>query len=165
MAETEDAKKEIQISKIHEGTVIDHISPGRALDVLRILGILPGTKAKISLVMNASSKIMKGGKDIVKIENRELLEIETNKIAIISPDATINIIRNYNVIQKHRVALPDEIIDIIKCSRPSCITNDLRESKGIKTKFKVVEKKPIVIECCYCDEQIKQEDIPSHMNY
>jgi aspartate carbamoyltransferase regulatory subunit len=115
--------------------------------------------------MNTSSKIMTGGKDIVKIEGRELLELETNKIAIISPNATINIIRNYEVIQKYRVVLPKEIINIIKCSRPSCITNDLKETKGLNTKFRVIEKNPIVIECCYCDEQIKEEDISTHMNY
>lgn len=164
MPETKTAKKEIQISKIYEGTVIDHISPGRALDVLKILGILSGTGAKISLVMNTSSKIMKTGKDIVKIEKRELLELETNKIAIISPYATINIIRDYEVVKKHQVALPDEIVDIIRCSRPSCITNDPKESKGIKTKFRVIDKDPITIECCYCDEQIKEEDISRCMN-
>lgn len=168
MKEAKTGKEEMKIAKIKNGTVIDHIPPGRSLEVLKILGILPGTKAKISLIMNAQSSKMKNSdfkKDIIKIEDRELSTLETDKIAIISPEATINIIRDYKVTQKHQVKFPEKIISIISCPRLSCITNDPREAKTIKSVFEITDESPIIIKCCYCEEQIEEKDIFKYIKY
>ncbi|HOL40398.1 MAG TPA: aspartate carbamoyltransferase regulatory subunit, partial [Methanospirillum sp.] len=90
----EEPKRTLVISTIKNGTVIDHISAGEALTVLRILGITGSTRECVSVATNVSSRVQ-GKKDVVKIENRELKTKEVDRIALVAPDATINIIRDY----------------------------------------------------------------------
>lgn len=142
-------KKELKIPLIKEGTVIDHITAGNAVKVLHILGIPEKTKSVVSVAMNVKSKI--GKKDIVKVENRELDPKEVNKIALIAPKATINIIRNYEVFKKYHVHIPDEIIGIVKCPNPTCVSNSKNEP--IESRFLVVSKDPIRIKCYYCERE------------
>lgn len=142
-------KKELKIPLIKNGSVIDHITPGSAVKVLRILGIPDTSSSVVSVAMNVKSKI--GKKDIVKVENRELDPHEVDKIALIAPKATINIIRDYKVTEKHKVKLPDEIIGIVKCSNPTCISNAQREP--VKSRFKVIKKDPTEIICYYCERE------------
>ncbi|MDM7913205.1 MAG: aspartate carbamoyltransferase regulatory subunit, partial [Methanotrichaceae archaeon] len=112
------AEVELRVKPIKNGTVIDHIAGGQALNVLKILGISGTTDATVSVVMNVESKKL-GKKDIVKVEDRELKEEEVNKIALIAPAATINIIRDYSVVEKRTVDLPDEIVGVVRCQNPS----------------------------------------------
>jgi len=141
-------KKELKIPRIKDGTVIDHIPPGNAIKVLHILGIPHSSSSVVSVAMNVRSKM--GKKDIVKVENRELDRHEVDKIALIAPKATINIIRDYEVAKKHRVELPDEIIGIVKCSNPTCISNS---KEPVKSRFKVINKDPPRIRCYYCERE------------
>lgn len=143
--------KELKIQPIKNGTVIDHITPGNALKVLKILKIPENTTDSIvSAVMNVESK--RGRKDIVKIENRELKASEVDKIALIAPNATINIIRNYEVAEKHRVVVPDEIVGIVKCANPNCISNS---KEPIQPRFIVKSRDPLRIKCFYCERELK----------
>ncbi|RLF40101.1 MAG: aspartate carbamoyltransferase regulatory subunit [Thermoplasmata archaeon] len=142
-------KKELKIPRIKDGTVIDHITAGQALKVLRILGIPEGTKSIVSVAMYVKSKKM-GKKDIVKVENRELDPEEVNKIALIAPKATINIIRDYKVAKKFRVHIPDEIVGIVRCPNPNCISNS---EEPIESRFVVVRRDPLVIKCYYCERK------------
>ena len=144
--------KELKIPLIKDGTVIDHITAGNAVKVLHILGIPKGTSSVVSVAMNVNSKI--GKKDIVKVENRELDPQEVDKIALIAPKATINIIRDYNVAKKHKVELPNEVIGLVSCSNPTCISN---AKEPVKSRFKVVCKDPPKIKCYYCERE--PEDI------
>jgi aspartate carbamoyltransferase regulatory subunit len=144
--------KELKVTPIKNGTVIDHIPPGLALKVLHVLKIAEETSSAVSVAMNVKSEM--GKKDIVKIENKELDEREVNKISLIAPKATINIIRDYEVIKKHRVQLPDEIVGIVKCSNPTCISN-YREP--VESRFILVSKDPPHIKCYYCERET--EDI------
>ena len=144
--------KELKVTPIKDGTVIDHITPGRALKVLRILKIPESTSSVVSVAMNVSGKM--GKKDIVKVENRELDPKELDKIALIAPKATINIIRDYEVIKKHKVVLPDEVIGIAKCSNPTCISN---AREPVESRFHVISKDPPRIKCYYCERE--PEDI------
>src|SRR5512139_599838 len=105
---------ELKVRPIKNGTVIDHIAAGQALNVLKILGIYGTSDASVSVVMNVDSGKL-GKKDIVKVEDRELKEEEVNRIALIAPAASINIIRNYNVIEKRHVDLPTEIVGVVRC--------------------------------------------------
>jgi aspartate carbamoyltransferase regulatory subunit len=149
--------KELKVTPIKKGTVIDHIPPGLALLVLHVLKIPEETSSAVSVAMNVNSKM--GKKDIVKIENRELDEREVNKISLIAPKATINIIREYEVIKKHRVQLPNEIIGIVKCSNPTCISNS---REPVESRFILVSKDPPHIKCYYCERET--ENIAERIN-
>ncbi len=142
------AMKPLKIPRIKDGTVIDHIPAGNALKVLRILGIPERTSSIVSVAMNVKSRI--GKKDIVKVENRELAREEVDKIALIAPRATINIIRDYEVVEKHQVELPDELVGIVRCSNPTCISN---AREPIASRFKVISKDPPRIVCYYCGRE------------
>jgi len=146
--------KELKIQPIKNGTVIDHITAGSAVKVLHILGIPKSSTSIVSVAMNVRSKY--GKKDIVKVENRELDPNEVDKIALISPKATINIIRDYEVAEKHRVKLPDEVRGIVKCSNPTCISNS---KEPVKSRFIVLNKDPIEIRCYYCEREPDEDDI------
>jgi aspartate carbamoyltransferase regulatory subunit len=143
-------RKELKISAIQNGTVIDHITAGTALKVLHILGLDhdPPTST-VSVIMHVPSRAH-GLKDIVKIEDRELKKKELNRIALLSPHATINIIRDGEVAEKHHVRPPREVVDVASCENPNCITNS-REPVG--TKFTVIRKEPMVLKCFYCGRE------------
>jgi aspartate carbamoyltransferase regulatory subunit len=145
-------KKELKVPPIKNGTVIDHITAGNAVKVLHILGIPKTSSSIVSVAMNVKSQM--GKKDIVKVENRELDPNEVNKIALIAPKATINFIRDYEVAKKHRVKLPDEIIGIVSCSNPTCVSN---AKEPVKSRFKIISKDPPRIKCYYCERE--PEDI------
>ena len=140
--------KELKIQPINNGTVIDHIKAGMGLKVLRILNIEEsGTETPVSMIMNVSGK-RERKKDIVKVEDRELSSIEVNKIALVAPDATINIIRNFEVIEKRAVELPTIIRGIVRCINPNCISNT---NEPIQSEFDVLkEGDRIKLRCRYC---------------
>ena len=140
--------KELKIQPIKDGTVIDHITAGNAVKVLHIMGIPRSSSSIVSVAMNVKSKM--GKKDIVKVEDRELDPQEVDKIALIAPKATINIIRNYEVAEKYRVNLPDEIHGILKCSNPTCISNF---NEPVKSRFLVISRDPLRIKCYYCERE------------
>jgi len=148
----ETAEVELRVKPIKNGTVIDHIAGGQALNVLKILGISGTTEATVSVVMNVDSGKL-GKKDIVKVEDRELKEEEVNRIALIAPDATINIIRDFLVIEKHLVDLPDLIIGVVRCQNPSCISNT---EEPIKSRMLVKTKNPVILRCVYCEQPITE---------
>lgn len=140
----------IVISPIKNGTVIDHITPGEGLTVIRILGIQDGTNVTFTVATNVTSS--RGGrKDMVKIENRELVKSEVDKIALIAPDAKISIIRDFKVVAKKPVEVPQDIVGVIKCPNPNCITNtrELAESRFVVH--------PRGFRCRYCDTIISRE--------
>ena len=144
--------KELKIPLIKDGTVIDHITAGNAVKVLHILGIPKTFSSIVSVAMNVKSQL--GKKDIVKVENRELDPHEVDKIALIAPKATINIIRDYEVAEKHKVKLPEEIVGIVRCSNPTCVSNS---NEPVKSRFMVINKDPPRIKCYYCERE--PEDI------
>lgn len=133
---------------IRNGTVIDHIEPGAALTVLRILGITgENVKSTISVAIHVRSK-KEEWKDIVKIEDRELYADEVNRIALIAPRATINIIRDFNVAEKKKVQLPAVVKGIVRCANPNCVTNS---NEPVETVFQMVSDRPIMLKCHFCD--------------
>jgi len=149
------AEGELKVKKIREGTVIDHITAGNALAVLRILGIKGHEGTVVSILMNVPSGAL-GKKDIVKIEGRELSPTEVDKIALITPRATINIIRDYEVVDKKRVKLPSTIKEILKCPNPVCITNT---REPVKTVFTVQREEPLRLKCYYCGNFMDEEAV------
>lgn len=148
-------KDELYVKKIKDGTVIDHISGGLALNVLKILNITGKDGHTVSIVMNVTSRKY-GKKDIIKVEGRELKPKEVDKIALVAPRSSINIIRNYEVYEKKRVKLPKIIKNIIKCSNPSCIIN---AREPAEPKFKIETTEPLRLRCLYCNRTMEQESI------
>ena len=150
MSSVKPASKEIIISSIRNGTVIDHITPGEALTVIRILKIKSGTNLNVTMASNVKSS--RGGrKDVVKIEDRELLKEEVDKIALVAPDATINIIREYEVAVKKQVEVPKDIVGVIKCPNPNCITNT---NEPVPSRFVSHSRG---FRCVYCDTVISKD--------
>jgi aspartate carbamoyltransferase regulatory subunit len=151
--------RELRVSKIKDGTVIDHIRGGYALDVVKILGITGKEKRVITIAINVPSKRF-GAKDIMKIEGRALNSQEVNRIALVAPHASINIIRNYTVVEKLEVKLPKAITGIIKCVNPCCISNS---EEPVTSKFYVKNEEPLVLKCHYCGVTLEQSDVLSQI--
>ncbi|MHA1410468.1 MAG: aspartate carbamoyltransferase regulatory subunit [Candidatus Odinarchaeia archaeon] len=149
------SEQELRVRKIKNGTVIDHISAGNALNVLKILGITGKEGLVVSVSINVPSSKF-GKKDIVKIEERFLEPSEVDKIILISPNATINIIKDYNIIDKKRVKLPKELKGFPKCINPNCVTNS---GEPVSSHFTVIDDKPVRLRCVYCQRITSQEDI------
>jgi aspartate carbamoyltransferase regulatory subunit len=141
---------ETKIPPIRNGTVIDHIANGQSLNVLKILGVNEhNIDSVISIGMHVKTNKTGGGwKDIIKVEDRELDQDTVGKIALIAPDATISIIRDYYIAAKYKVRLDDHIIGLAKCSNPNCITN---RGEPVAPEFTVEERNPPKLRCCYCD--------------
>ena len=149
------SEKELRVSKIKDGTVIDHISGGYALDVVKILGITGHEKRVMTIAMNVPSKRIKT-KDIVKIEGRALDSQEVNRIALVAPHASINIIRNYAVVEKQEVTLPKVIEGVLKCINPTCISNS---NEPIMARFYVESEDPLLLQCHYCGYILEKAEV------
>jgi len=139
-------QSELMVRRIKEGTVIDHIDEGKGLQVLDALRIDGKDGSLITIALNVPSGKFKK-KDIIKVENKFLKDDDTNKLAIIVPNATINIIKNYKLVEKRRVALPNEVDRIFRCSNPDCITNS---TEHIESVMDVIDKEGRVLKCRYC---------------
>ncbi|MFC7080166.1 aspartate carbamoyltransferase regulatory subunit [Halorussus caseinilyticus] len=146
---------QLRVSKIPRGTVIDHIRAGQALNVLAILGIDGLGGETVSIGMNVPSDRM-GHKDIVKVEGRELSQDEVDVLSLIAPEATINIIREYEVVEKQYLERPERVVGVLSCPNHNCITN---ADEPVETKFEVLDDG---VRCEYC-ETIVREDIAAHI--
>ena len=145
------AKKELQVSAIENGTVIDHIPADKLFDVINVLGIADMENAMTFGTNLRSVKL--GKKAIIKIWYKFLEDDEVNKLALVAPAAKINIIRDYDVVEKKTVNVPEKVEGIVKCMNPKCITNH----EYVRTKFTVVNDSPIVLKCHYCEKLTDQE--------
>lgn len=144
-------KKQLSVSALENGTVIDHIPAKNLFNVISILG-LHKIENQITFGTNLDSDRL-GKKAIVKISNKFFEDDEINRIALVAPAAKLNIIKNYEVAEKKVVEVPDNIIGIVKCVNPKCVTN----IEEVNTKFKVVSKNVVALKCHYCEKITDQE--------
>jgi aspartate carbamoyltransferase regulatory subunit len=150
--------KELRITPIRNGTVIDHIPSGLALEVLRILDVqVAHRESTVSVALHVRSQRM-GWKDIVKVENMELSPAKADAIALIAPTATISIIRETKVKEKHPVTLPPRLVGVLRCPNPNCITN---QGEPVESEFEVVRRRPLALRCAYCERSV--EDFLPHL--
>jgi len=147
-------EKELKVKKIKDGIVLDHLPCGKVLDIIKILNIDKKTGETVSILMNVESA-SKGKKDIIKIENKKLEDLNIDKIAIIAPNATVNVIKDFQVVKKRKIRIPD-IIDIINCPNPSCITN---QKEPVKPKLLVEQTEPLKARCYYCERVFTKEEL------
>lgn len=144
---------ELKVSKVKRGTVIDHIRAGMAPAVLRILGIDRGFSDVVVVAMNVRSSQL-GSKDIVKVEHQILDEETLKKISIIAPQATINIVQDFEIVEKRAVSLPKELRGILKCPNRNCITNS---AERVQSLFVCERENPVEFRCHYCEELVEAE--------
>ena len=141
-------EKYMKVQRIEHGTVIDHILPGRAFDVLRVLGI--SNDRSMSILINSHSG--KGGtKDILKIEDVELSDEEASRLALVSPHATVNIIVEGKVLKKFNAEAPTLVRGVLNCSNPNCISN---QSEPIQSEFRLSRDAEHGYVCTYCERDI-----------
>lgn len=134
-------KKELAVAALRNGTVIDHIPSSSLFQVVDLLG-LRNVTSNVTIGFNLDSSEM-GKKGIIKIADTEYPEDMLNRIALIAPTAVVNIIKDYDVVEKRKVSLPDSLIDIVKCPNPKCISNN----EPMRTRFDVVAHKPLALRC------------------
>ncbi|MDR0799516.1 MAG: aspartate carbamoyltransferase regulatory subunit [Dysgonamonadaceae bacterium] len=146
-------KKELQVAAIENGTAIDHIPSDQLFKVVSLLGI-ENLTTPVTIGYNLDSKKM-GKKGIIKISDKFFDENEISRISLISPSVQLNIIRDYEVVEKQFVHLPNELLGIVKCNNPKCITNN----EPMQTRFKVLDKNKGTLKCEYCELKIKKEEI------
>lgn len=139
-------RKELQVSALENGTVIDHITYGSVMHVIRILN-LENVSDPIYIGANLESKKF-GKKGLIKVSNRYFCPDEINKIALVSPSATLIEIKDYEITKKSKVEIPDTVNDIVKCFNPKCVTN----VENIPTKFQVIDKEEVRLKCHYCEK-------------
>jgi aspartate carbamoyltransferase regulatory subunit len=140
------AKKELQVSAIENGTVIDHIPAEYLFQVINILR-LDTCENSVTFGNNLGSDKL-GKKAIIKVSDIFFEDDEINKISLIAPHAKLNIIKNYQVVEKKIVESPKKVVGIAKCMNPKCITN----VEAVTTRFKVIKDNPITLKCHYCEK-------------
>ena len=145
--------KQLSVSAIQNGTVIDHIPAKNLFKVIQILG-LDKIEHQITFGTNLESKKL-GRKAIIKISEVFFEDKDINRIALVAPDAKLNIIKDYEVVEKRVVEVPETITGIARCMNPKCITN----YEKVITKFKVVSKKTVSLKCHYCEKITNQQNL------
>lgn len=147
------SKKELSVSAIKNGTVIDHIPAQQLFKVISILG-LDQCENEISFGTNMKSEKL-GRKAIVKVAKLYFADEDINKISLVAPHAKLNTIKDYKVVEKRVVEIPRQIVGIAKCFNPKCITNN----EDITTKFSLVSKDPLALKCHYCEKITNEEHL------
>jgi len=151
--EKEESRKELKVSAIENGTVIDHIPAKSVFQVIRILNLTEGTD-QILFGTNLDSQKM-GKKGIIKVSNKYFEPDEINKIALVAPTATLIVIKNFDVVIKKKVEVPEHVEKIVKCFNPNCITNH----ESVVTRFTVIDKKDLKLHCHYCEKIMAGENM------
>lgn len=146
-------KKELAVAALKNGTVIDHIPSESLFKVVSMLGIKDLTSS-VTIGFNLDSKLM-GKKGIIKIADVQFPEDTLNRIAVIAPTAIINVIKDYEVVNKHKVVVPEELNNIVKCNNPKCISNN----EPMRTRFHVIDRENIVLRCHHCECTVNQAEI------
>lgn len=141
-------KKELAVAALQRGTVIDHIPSAALFKAVRLLG-LESLGKSVTIGNNlASGKL--GTKGIIKVADTVFPDEVINRIAIIAPSAVVNIIEDYEVVRKEPVRLPDEIVGLVGCSNPKCISRN----EPMRSRFSVVSRDPVTLRCRYCDHEV-----------
>lgn len=145
--------KELAVSALRNGTVIDHIPTSALFRAVSLLG-LELSESAVTIGNNLESARM-DRKGIIKVADTFFSPEVLSRIALIAPGADVSIIRDYKVAEKQRVQLPDEIVDIVRCDNPKCITRH----EPMPTRFKVIGTAPVRLCCRYCEREIEGNDI------
>lgn len=142
------------VAAIQDGTVIDHIPSNKLFEVVRLLHLESLSSSSVMIGYNLKSQKM-GNKSIIKIANKFFTDEELNQLSVIVPNVTLCIIRDYEVVEKKCVTLPDDIVGIVKCANPKCITNN----EPMRTRFRVSNRELGLLQCCYCEKELNLDKV------
>ncbi len=140
-------KNERLVAAIKNGTVIDHIPPSKTYQVASLLDLI-NDQHPVTIGYNYPSSKM-GCKGIIKVSDRFFTTEEINKLSVIAPNIVINVIKDYEVVEKIKVNTPDTLIGIVKCNNPKCVTNN----EPMPTVFHISDKEHGILHCHYCDKE------------
>lgn len=140
-------REELLVAALQNGTVIDHIPSGKLFQVVRLLH-LEDIHSTVMIGYNLPSSKM-GKKSIIKIADKFFTDAELNVLSVVAPNVTLCIIRDYEVVEKKCVTLPENITNIVKCANPKCITNN----EPMATRFHVTDAEHGIIQCHYCEKE------------
>ena len=146
-------RQELQVAALQNGTVIDHIPSSKIFEVINLLH-LEKVSTSVTIGINLKSKKM-GHKSILKIADRFFTDEELNQLSVVTPNVSLAIIRDYEVVEKKEVKMPDELIGIIKCDNHKCITNN----EPMKTHFHVLDKEKGILQCRYCNREVTMNHV------
>ena len=146
-------KKERLVAAIENGTVIDHIPAEKTFQVVNLLE-LQNLSTPVTIGYNFSSSKV-GCKGIIKVSDKFFTDDEISRLSVVAPNIILNIIRDYEVVEKKKVVTPDELRSIVKCNNPKCITNN----EPVSTIFNVVDKDAGTLKCHYCDKEQQMENV------
>ncbi len=141
------------VAAIENGTVLDHIPSERLFDVVSMLHLDKMSNA-ITIGFNLKSAVM-GSKSIIKIASKYFTAEELNQLSVVAPDITLCVIKDYEIIEKRPLTMPDEVVGIVRCPNPKCITNN----EPMRTRFRSVATNKGIIRCCYCNRDVERTDV------
>ena len=146
-------KEELQVVALKNGTVIDHIPSDKLFTVVSILG-LKNSESTITIGNNLPSNKL-GKKGLIKVADRFFTDEEISRLSVVAPNVKLSIIRDYEVVEKKEVIMPDVVKGIVKCGNPKCITNN----EPMTTIFHVLCKENGILKCHYCEKEQNKESI------
>ena len=148
-------KQESQlVVAIKNGTVIDHIPSAKLFEVVNLLHLQDVRDSAIIVGYNLKSKKF-GHKSLIKVFDKFFTDAELNQLSVVAPNVTLCIIRDYEVVEKKSVTLPEELRGIVRCNNPKCITNN----EPMSTRFHVIDKDSVSLRCHYCERAITKDEI------
>ncbi len=148
-----DNKPALQVSALCNGTVIDHIPADKLFAVVNLLDI-PGMESNVTIGYNLESKKL-GKKGLIKVADKFFTDEEISRISLVAPNVVMNIIRDYKVVEKKEIRMPDEIHNLAKCGNPNCITNN----EPMATFFHLTDRNNGVLKCHYCEKEINVSNV------
>ena len=146
-------RQEMLVAALQNGTVIDHIPSAKLFQVVNLLH-LQEMPTPVTIGFNLKSQKM-GKKSIIKVADKFFTDEELNQLSVITPNVTLAIIRDYEVVEKKEVKMPEELYDIVKCANPKCITNN----EPMRTHFHVLDKETGILQCHYCNKEVKVNEV------
>ncbi len=146
-------RQEMPVAALENGTVIDHIPSNKLFQVVNLLN-LDKMKTPVTIGFNLKSQKM-GKKSIIKVADKFFTDEELNQLSVITPNVTLCIIRDYDVVEKKEVKMPSELNGIVKCANPKCITNN----EPMPTRFHVLDRERRTIQCHYCNCEITLDEV------
>lgn len=146
-------RQELQVAALENGTVIDHIPSSKLFQVISLLHI-EELNSSATVGYNLKSKKM-GQKSIIKIANKFFSDDEINQLSVVAPNVTLSTIRDYEVVEKKEVHMPEELIGIVRCDNHKCITNN----EPMHTRFHFLGRERGTLQCHYCNREISLSDV------
>ncbi|MCF0195997.1 MAG: aspartate carbamoyltransferase regulatory subunit [Bacteroidaceae bacterium] len=147
-------RQELQVAALQNGTVIDHIPSEKLFEVVNLLH-LERMRTPVTVGFNLRSKKM-GHKSIIKVADKFFTDDELNLLSVVAPNVTLCIIRDYEVVEKKKVAIPETLTGIIRCNNSKCISNN---EPGMRTRFLLQDKERGIFRCHYCNKQVERRDV------